>query len=155
MVGSRVRRGWVLLLAAGVVAAVVFLLDPVQGDPPPTPATSAATTAPAEPTTPPTASTASTAEYCAAFEAFALAYGAALSEDGSVADLERAADRLRGVGYPEGMPATARDGQEVVIAGALSPFASPGEAAEVPDGASAQLAADTFNRYLTATCTPS
>jgi hypothetical protein len=152
MVGSRVRRGWVLLLAAGVVAAVVFLLDPVQGDPPPTPATSAATSTPAEPATPPTASP---ADYCAAFEAFALAYGAALSEDGSVAELERAADRLRGIGYPDGMPATAREGQEVVIAGALSPFASPGEDAKVPGDASAQLAADTFNRYLTATCTPS
>jgi hypothetical protein len=152
MVGSRVRRGWVLPLAAGVVASVVFLLDPVQGDPPPTPATSAATTVPAEPATTPTAST---ADYCATFEAFALAYGATLSDDGSVAGLEQAADRLRGVGYPEGMPATAREGQEVVIAGALSPFASQGDEAGVPGDASAQRAADTFNRYLTATCTPS
>jgi hypothetical protein len=134
------------------VAAVVFWLEPVQDDTPATPPNSAPRTTLAEPATPPTAST---ADYCAAFEAFALAYGAALSEDGSVAELERAADRLRGVGYPEGMPATARDGQEVVIAGALSPFASPGEDAEVPGDASAQRAADTFNRYLTATCTPS
>jgi hypothetical protein len=151
MVGSS-RRGWVVALAIAVTIAVVFWLDPVQNDTnSATPETSVSTTAPGEPATPPTAST---RDYCAAFEAFALAYGATLSDDGSVAELERAADRLRGVGYPEEMPATAREGQEVVLAGALSPFAASG-AAEVPDGASAQLAADTFNRYLTATCTPS
>lgn len=147
------KARWTAGVGAVAVVAAVFVVDTSAEQTPP-----AASPAAPPPTPPPVATV---EEFCAAFSFFAASYSDQLGnpDRDTAAPLEAAGAELLAVGRPPGMSDLEAAGLAVFVDDTLAPFrhlATPGAptpTALPPLAEDDYLALDTFDAFLTQTCT--